>query len=218
MCTIPASFSLILSALLGALVSLPLWYFTRPPKPAPPLPAVQIETRIQTEGFDKHHRALPFTVYVLSQDLSWKLKSTMDLEGEHPLLNAELTAAINRARDVLCVGTASYEGATRTEEERAAQRARELAQWIGGVIRDPQKTHLFAVNAGQYKGPKQPHSAEQRRAIIIITEGHADEVDVGDALNAGLKKKQQEYPIIYSLLHQYSKSNEWLEDADFGKH
>lgn len=207
--TIPASFPLILT-ILAALATFPLCYVAGPSGvPATPQ-AGQIETRIQAEGLDKHHRALPFTVYILSQTLSWKLESVTNLEGEHAFLNLELTAAINRARDVFCIGTASWEGATQMEEERAAQRARKLAQWIGSVIRDPKKTRLFSVNAGQYNGPQELHSAEQRKAIVITTEGHAEDVDMGDALNSGLQKKQQEYPFIYSLLHHYSKSSEWL--------
>ena len=177
-------------------------------------PAVQIEARIRTEGLDKHNRALPFTVYVLSQDVSWKLKSTEDLEGEHPLLSPELVAAVNRAREVFCVGTASYEGAARTEEERAARRAGELARWIGAIVQDAQKTRLFAVNAGQYRGPAEAQSADQRRAIIIATQEHADGVDLGDALYAGLKSIQEGHPIVYGLLHHYSKSNEWLKDSN----
>ena len=217
-CTIPSSFSLILCALLCGLMTLPFCYPGYPgptPKPAAAAPpAVQIEARIRTEGLDKHNRALPFTVYVLSQDVSWKLKSTEDLEGEHPLLSPELVAAVNRAREVFCVGTASYEGAARTEEERAARRAGELARWIGAIVQDAQKTRLFAVNAGQYRGPMAAQSADQRRAIIIATQEHADGVDLGDALYAGLKSIQEGHPIVYGLLHHYSKSNEWLKDSN----
>jgi len=150
-----------------------------------------------------------FTVYILSAQLSWKLESVTSLEGDRPLLGPELREAINRARDVICVGTASSEGITQKEEDRAGVRARTLAQWVRGVIQDPGKTRLFAVTAGQYKGPRTQESAIQRKAIIIVAGPHSDGVDLREALNSGLEKKAAEDPTIYSLLHHYSQSGEW---------
>ncbi len=213
MSNIPAAALSMVAAVLALAVGIPLRYLDTahqvepaPPPPSPP----QIEARIQGEGYDQQQRRLPFTVYVLSQELTWKLESVTDLEGQGTLLSPELTDALNRARDVLCVGTASFEGATTKEEARAAERARNLAQWVGSAIRDPQQARVFAVSAGQYRGPVEVRSANQRKAIIIITEGHADDVDLHEALSAGLRKKQEEYPIVYSLLHEYSRSGDWL--------
>jgi hypothetical protein len=211
---IPASFPLILLALLLVLAAVPLSNPPRAgpkPEPAPvPLP-VQVESRIATEGLDQHQRRLPFTVYVLSQELSWKLESVTDLEGEQALLIPELAEAIDGAQDVFCIGTASFEGRTAREEARAAQRARTLGDWVKCAIKDPGKTRLFTVNAGQYRGPEELASSKQRKAIIIVTQGHADDVDLGDALRSGLEKKQQEYPVVASLLRHYSRSDEWLK-------
>ena len=209
---IPGSFPLILLAILLVAATLPLSH--RPPPPRaetapPPFPA-PVEARIQAEGYDRRHRSLPFTVYVLSQQLSWKLESVTGLEGDQPLLNPELAAAINRAQDVFCVGTASFEGGTSAEEARAAQRARSLAQWVRAVIREPDRIRVFSLNAGQYKGPPELQSTHQRKAILIVTAGHAQDVDLGDALASGLAKKQREYPILFSLLHHYSRSGVWL--------
>ncbi len=207
---IPGSFPLVLLAILVALVTVPLRLLPTARQAEPAAPPAQIETRVQSEGYDQHHRAVPFTVYVLSQHLSWKLESVTDLDGGQTLLSPELQAAINRARDVLCVGTASYEGATRAEEARAARRAQTLVEWVAAVMQDPQKTRLYSVNAGQYKGPRELASASQRKAIIIATEGHAEDADLSEALSSGLARKQQDYPIIYSLLHHYSRSADWL--------
>lgn len=212
---IQGSFTWILLAVLAASVAVPLSYLShaRPVEPAPlpePAPPPQVETRILTEGLDANQRPLPFTVYILSQEFSWKIESVTDLEGSQPLLSPELTAAINRAPDVFCIGTASFEGGARAEEARAAQRAGALARWVGSVIRDPRSTRVFSMNAGQYRGPPELESANQRKAIVMVTEGHADDVDLRQALESGLRKKQQEYPIVYSLLHHYSRSGEWL--------
>jgi len=221
---IPGAFTSILVAVLAVSVAVPFGYlFTaHPAEPAEPVetvqpaPPPQVEARIQTEGLDAHQRALPFTVYILSQELSWKLESVSDLEGSQPLLNPELAAAINRARDVFCVGTASSEGAARKEEARAAERAATLARWVGSAMQDPRSARVFRVNAGQYKGPPELESANQRKAVIMIAEGHADDVDLSQALTSGLRKKQQECPLVYSLLHHYSRSGEWLDELSAG--
>lgn len=224
---IAGSFTWILLAVLAASVAVALQFLStaRPVEPAPPaarpvepVPPPQVETRIRTEGLDANRRPLPFTVYILSQEFSWKLESVSDLEGSQNLVNPELAAAVNRARDVICVGTASFEGATRVEEARAAERAGTLARWLGSAVRDPRSTRVFSVNAGQYKGPPALESANQRKAIVIVTEGHADDVDLSQALESGLRKKQQEYPIVYSLLHHYSRSGEWIGQAFGGEH
>jgi hypothetical protein len=210
---IPGSFSWIL-LILAVVVTVPFSQVPRPPPvPATPPPAtvLSVETQINAEGFDSHRRALPFTVFILTHELSWKLESASDLEGGQSLLSPDLTAAINRARDVFCVGTASFEGAPRTEEARAAQRASRLTQWVAAIIRNPGHTRLFALNAGQYQGPPELDSAYQRKAILIVTGPHEEEVDLSEGLTSGLEQQQQAFPVVYSLLHDYSRSNEWLE-------
>jgi hypothetical protein len=154
---------------------------------------------------------LPFTVYVLSQELSWKLESATDLEGDERLVSPALTDAINGSRDVFCVGTASFEGVTRAEEARAARRAAQLAEWVAAVIREPGQTHIFTLNAGQYRGPPEPDSGCQRKAILIVTGPHDDEVDLSEGLLSGLESQQEAFPVVYSLLHRYSRSNDWLK-------
>ena len=148
-------------------------------------------------------------VYVLTDQVSWKLESTEELEGGRKLLSAELATAVNQARDVFCVGTASFEGGTEAEEARAEQRSGELARWIGTAIEKPNLVHLYTLNAGQYKGPPILASASQRKAIILVTGPHDDKVDLAEGLKSGLER-QQASPLVYSLLHHYSRSHEWL--------
>lgn len=211
---IPESFTLILLTLLAVVIAVPFANVSGPVHVEPTLPpenVVDVETKITMEGRDSHQRALPFTVYILTHQLSWKLKSATDLEGEQSLLSPELTTAINGARDVFCVGTASFEGGPGLEEARAAQRAGQLAQWVAGAVRNPSQTRIFALNAGQYRGPSELESAFQRKAILIITGSHDDEVDLSEGLTSGLEQQQQMFPVVYSLLHHYSRSNEWLK-------
>jgi hypothetical protein len=216
---IPGSFLWILLTILSIVVAVPFGTLRITPRIAPriapspksgPLPA-QVETRIATVGEDQNHRRLPFTVYVLAQQLSWKLESAEDLEGEQTMLSPELIVAINQAQDVFCVGTASFEGDTRAEEARAAQRAGKLAQWVATVIGNPRRTRLFTLNAGQYKGPKELVSSFQRKAIILVTGPHDEKVDLSQGLRSGLEQTQRTSPVVYSLLHHYSRSNEWLK-------
>ena len=206
---IPASAVVILLSILVLTVATTLG-LPFPARKAPAASPAVIESRIQTEGYDRQKRRVPFTVYVLSQQLSWRLESVTELDGQQTLLDPELDAEINRARDVFCVGTASFEGATRTEEVRAARRAGNLARWIESVVLDSRKTRVFRLSAGQYKGPKGMQSTYQRKAILIATGPHDEGVDLADALKSGLQKKQEEYPVVYSLLHDYSRSDEWL--------
>lgn len=217
MANIPGSVPWVLFVVLAPAVAVPLAYLSssRAAEPVPPAP--QVETRIDTQGYDKHQRALPFTIYVLTQEFSWRLESTADLEGGQTLVNAELAAAINRAQDVFCVGTASFEGVTQREEARAAQRAGTLAEWLRKVVRDPKHTHLFTLNAGQYAGPQDLQSTNQRKAIVITTGQHADNVDLSEALTSGLEQQQRTYPVVYSLLHHYSRSDKWLAALHAGR-
>jgi hypothetical protein len=207
---IPGSVAWISCAVL-LIISIPFTYFSDQISTETVVPLAQVETHISTEGYDRKHRRLPFTIYVLTEEFSWKLESATDLDGEHKLFGAALTDEINRARDVFCIGTASLEGATQAEEARADQRARMLAQWAEAVIRDRKHTRLFTVNAGQYVGPKELQSAHQRKAIIIGTAEHDDEVNVGEALRWGLEKEEQTSAVVYSLLHHYSRSQECFQ-------
>jgi len=173
----------------------------------------QVETLIPTVGFDKNHRRLPFTVYVLTEQLSWRLRSSHDLEGMDTFLSPELIQAMNQASELFCVGTASIEGGTREEETRAGQRAATLGEWAQTVITHPGRPRVFVLNAGQYQGPPELVSSDQRKAIILLTGPHDSEVDLNEGLESGLESQQQNSPIVYSLLHHYSRSDLWLKEA-----
>lgn len=211
---IPGSFLWILFTILAGVIVLPFVKIQSIAKPQPP-PAPRIETQIETSittvGEDSHHRRLPFTVYVLAQDLSWKLESTGALEGGKTIVSPDLIAAMIQARDVFCVGTASNEGESQAEEVRAAQRALTLAQWLRSAMGDSHRPNLFTLNAGQYQGPRELPSALQRKAIILISGPHDDDVELGEGLKSGLEQQQQTSPLVLSLLHDYSRSKRWLK-------
>jgi hypothetical protein len=208
---IPGAVPWILLVMILAVVIVP---FTSLPAPhvvkTSPLP-VTVEARIATQGRDSHQRILPFTIYVLTQQLSWTLESTEQLEGGQTLFSPELMAAVNRAPEVFCVGTASNEGVIQVEESRAAERARRLADWVGAVVGNTGRTRVFGLNAGQYKGPEELESACQRRAIIMVTGPHDGDVDLRESLTSGLEQTERSSAVVYSLLHHYSRSKEWLK-------
>jgi hypothetical protein len=213
MSNIPASVACVLFTVVG--VSLAVLYGNFAPKvapqpvpPPPPAPA-QVETVVPTQGQDSRGRSLPFTVYVLAAQLSWRLESTNELEGGQTLLSPVLVAAINGAAEVFCVGTASFEGGARAEEARAGERAGRLAQWVGTAVANT-TTRVFTLNAGQYRGPKELASTEQRKAVILITGPHDAAVDLGEALGSGLQRIRQTNPVVNSLLSDYSRSHVWL--------
>jgi hypothetical protein len=217
-CNIPASFTWILLTLLASVAVVAFGSLRAPGRTSPRPSPAQIEVRIATTGFDGHHRRLPFTIYVLTDRLSWTLESTAELQGGGTFLSPELAASINRARDVFCVGTASVEGATPTEEARAAQRARQLAEWVKTAIGSPRQTRVFTLNAGQYRGPRELASSYQRRAVILVAGPHEDDVNMSEGLRSGLEQQQQASPLIYMLLHQYSRSLEWLSPTRISKY
>jgi hypothetical protein len=210
---IPASVGCILFTLVGAALAVLFGNFPAKavhPPAARPAPA-QVEARIETVGQDARHRSLPFTIYVLADQLSWQLESTNDLEGGQTLLSPSLVAAMNAAPEVICVGTASLEGGTRAEEARAGERAGKLAEWVKTAVANPH-TRVFAVNAGQYKGAGDLASSQQRKAIILITGPHDEGVDLREALRSGLERLRQTSPLVASLLSGYSRSRDWLNN------
>lgn len=207
---LPGSVTCVVLTLFSIVALLPFCE-RRQEQPAP-LPR-NVETLISAIGEDSRHRSLPFTIYVLSQELSWKLESTSDLEGGARILSPELIDTINRAADVFCVGTASHEGGRRAEEARAARRADQLTGWVASVIRDAPRTHLYTLNAGQYKGETTGDSSCQRKAILIATSTHDPRVNLAEALASGLERQQRQYPFVYALLHSYSRSDRWLDPS-----
>jgi len=210
---IPASVACILFTLVGVALAVLFGNFpvkeVHPPA-APPAPA-QVEARIETVGQDARHRSLPFTVYVLAEQLSWRLESADELEGGRTLLSPSLVAAINAAPEVICVGTASLEGGSRAEEARAGERAGKLAKWVQTAVTNPH-TRVLAVNAGQYKGAGELASSQQRKAIILITGPHDAGVDIREALRSGLERLRPTSPVVASLLSGYSRSRDWLNN------
>jgi hypothetical protein len=209
---IPPSVPCILFLLLTISIGLP-FAVVLPDRPrvGPAVTAPQVEVRIAAEGYDSSHRRLPFTIYVLSQDFTWKLESTSELQGSDSLVGPDLAAAVNRAYDVFCVGTASFEGGVRREEARAWQRAETLAGWVRPVIADPDRTRVYTLNAGQYVGPEAVESPSQRKAILIATGAHETGVNLGEALRAGMAGLEHTTEVVYHLLHHYSRSGEWLD-------
>jgi hypothetical protein len=209
---IPASVGCVLFTVVGVALAVLFGNFApkaaAPPVAAPPPPA-QVETVVPTQGQDSSGRSLPFTVYVLAAQLSWRLESTNELEGGQTLLSPVLVAAINGAAEVFCVGTASFEGGARAEEARAGERAGRLAQWVGTAVANT-STHVFTLNAGQYRGPQELSSPQQRKAVILITGPHDPAVDLGEALRSGLEQIRRTSPVVNSLLSDYSRSNVWL--------
>jgi len=105
-----------------------------------------------------------------------------------------------------------------TEEARAAQRARQLAEWVKTAIGSPRQTRVFTLNAGQYRGPRELGSSYQRRAVILVAGPHEEDVNMSEGLRSGLEQQQQASPLIYMLLHQYSRSLEWLSPTRISKY
>jgi hypothetical protein len=81
---------------------------------------------------------------------------------------------------------------------------------MGIAIGNSGRIRVYTLNAGQYKGPPDLSSASQRKAIILVTGPHDDNMDLGEGLNSGLDR-QQASPVIYRLLHHYSRSHAWLK-------
>lgn len=140
----------------------------------------------QVEGYDKQNRRGLFDIVVLKNQFLWVRSSYNQLERDGaviPLVSLtdtifddDVLRALDSARDIVAVGTASQEGELKTEVARANRRARETAKLIKSVLNND--VPIWVLNLGQYRDPCEDCEAVEtnwQRPFIFITAVRKDE-------------------------------------------
>ena len=190
----------------------------------PPAPReVAQDVVIRNAGDDKGHRA-SFRIMLLTDDFRWRLSSTRAVERPHGRVefSPEMKAALNDAREIICVGASSEElpagvkgeKGRAAEERRAARRADRIAAWVRSAIgRD---IPVRRLNVGYHAPTRQlVNTSDQRRVVIILVLEREGNVNLDKALRAAMAAEASRAPIFETLLTQYSLSSgsefAWVE-------
>ncbi len=151
-------------------------------------------TVFTVEGFDAAGRRGLFDVVVAKKQFLWVRGSSREIEKNgrvlrgpaiaSELFDAEITAALTGAKEVVAVGTASQEGDADAEKARAGRRALTAAEIAGRVV--PEAIPISALNLGQYREPcadcETAGTQWQRPFIVIGAKELAPGIVLGEAL------------------------------------
>jgi hypothetical protein len=129
------------------------------------------------EGHDKAGRRGTFDVVVARKQFLWVRGSSDQLEKagrvisneelESEVLDADVRASLEAAREVVAVGTASQEGNPAEEKARAGRRAAKTAEILAGAIASG--TPISSLNLGQYRGDKSAGgTTDWQRPFMVI--------------------------------------------------
>ena len=151
-------------------------------------------TVFTVEGFDTAGRRGLFDVVVAKKQFLWVSGSSDEIEKNgrvlrgaaitSELFDAEVTAALAGAKEVVAVGMASQEGDPATEKARAGRRAQSAAKIARRVV--PKAIPISALNLGQYREPcadcETASTQWQRPFIVIAAKELASGIVLGEAL------------------------------------
>jgi hypothetical protein len=169
-----------------------------------------------TEVFDIPDGDAPPTrvvVQVINQRYSWRYNAIALSGSESGMAFAKRMAAdglLSGYEDIVCIGAASRQYLTfkETEENRARERARTLAEWIRSAV-PTGHSRVHALKIGRYDDDTRlpPEVTAQERQVVIVGVSHpTHDVDLLPALRkafAGLRQKQ---PILGTFLDHYPES------------
>ena len=168
-------------------------------------------TVFTVEGFDKAGKRGLFDVVVAKKEFLWVKGSAEELEKEGKvfkgndiataIFDGEVTAALAGAREIIAVGTASQEGDSGTEKERAARRASATATLSQTAIGPDMP--VWSLNLGQYRDPcaacETSGTSWQRPFIVVAVKNMDEGTNLGEALaNAMTGKTTLPSPASYS--------------------
>ncbi len=146
------------------------------------------------EGRDKAGRRGLFDVVVAKKEFLWVKGSAEELEKEGKvfkgqdiataIFDGEVTAALAGAREIIAVGTASQEGDSAQEKERAGRRAEATAALSKTAIAADMP--VWSLNLGQYRDPcaacETGGTSWQRPFIVVAVKNMEDGTNLGEAL------------------------------------
>jgi hypothetical protein len=189
----------------------------------PPAPQEVAQDVVLRNAGDGKGRRASFRIMLLTDDFRWRLSSTSAVERTAGIeFSPEMKAALNDAKEIICVGASSEElpnGVSgdrgRVEEERrAARRAEQIAKWVKSAIgRD---IPVRKLNVG-YHAPTGEliDTSDQRRVVIILVLEREDNANIDQALRAAMTAEAARTPIFDALLTRYSLASgtafNWVE-------
>jgi hypothetical protein len=128
------------------------------------------------EGRDKQGRLGTFDVVVARKQFLWARGSSDQLEESgrvitiedlaNDVLDADVRAALESAREIVAVGTASQEGNPAEETARAGRRAAKTAEIVAGAISST--VPISSLNLGQYRGSRATGGTDWQRPFMVI--------------------------------------------------
>ena len=173
---------------------------------------------IPRNGVDESGRHAEFEVIILTQEFRWRYADAniVEFDGVPQNIEPYLRSLKNRVvkmDDLICVGTASYEGERGGEEIRASARADRLITWINKML-SPERSmpNLWKLNLGKFisasksRGLTPEQTSEQRKVILIGVRNKDDNTDLRQALKDALMKESE--PMLFDI-KDYSKSVEF---------
>ncbi len=153
------------------------------------------------EGRDEAGLRSAFDLVVLDKRFDWVRGSTNELIKDGAVLSEkdiaasvltpEVRQSLGRAKEVIAVGAASYEGDIVAETHRAGLRARQTAEWIAPAV--PATVPLHTLNLGQYREActtcETADTSWQRPFIIVTVRDKDAGADIAQALAAAMNDK-----------------------------
>lgn len=155
-----------------------------------------IEVEITTmDIIDENENMASIEISVVSKEAYWAYESSntiflneIPLNMPQFLRSSGMQARFNRSVGIVVVGAASEQGNILSEEKRAKARARQLVHWLREIVVDT-ASELYTLSLGRFldeSGLDQHDSALQRRIVIISITKMDDNIDLSNALKAGL--------------------------------
>lgn len=166
---------------------------------------------IPAKGKDEGGRMASFEINVLSREFNWKYESStvVELNGKPEDMikhfsSPGLQYRFGRSLAIIVVGAASEEGRREYEEDRARDRAKQLAVWIVETLQAP--STVYKLNLGHYKPSCRPsvspeNTASQRSIVVVGILKQDEGVNLEEALRSAWVTK----PGLPFKLENYSK-------------
>lgn len=148
----------------------------------------------EIEGRDSDGRSATFDVVVAKSGYLWVRGSSDELEKDgrvisgaevtRDVLDSQVRGALQGAREIIAVGTASEEGNAVVETARAGRRAESTAAFVAQALDDAQ-IPISTLNLGQYRegGAQRGDTTNWQRPFMVIAVKKVEEdTTVAEAL------------------------------------
>jgi hypothetical protein len=168
---------------------------------------------VVASGRDESGKQILVQINILAEEYRWQYGSSTEIElnGKPEDLPAHIRSLdISTAKaGIVCVGTASVEGARARQQFLANERAEKLLALLRSELKP--KVPLYALNLGRFKGGEGPplspkETAPQRRVIVVEILGQDEGVKLDEAVyNALIAAREDKPPIAFDVRDYYER-------------